>query len=95
MVVASEIQPRTVLKLDDRMYKVFHVVHHAGTGKMAGFTFLKLKDMRSAHLSERRFKPTDKLEDVDLTKKQMEYISTMMARCFPSWTQQPTSSTAS
>lgn len=56
------------------MYKELQVVHHTGTGKIAGFTFLKLKDIRSAHLSERRFKPTEKLEDVDLTKKQMEYI---------------------
>lgn len=72
MVLASEIQAGTAVKLGDRIYKVLEVIHHAGTGQMAGFTLLKLKDIRFAHLSERRFKPTDKLQEVELKKKQDE-----------------------
>lgn len=76
MVFASEIRAGTAVKLDDRMYKVLEVIHHAGTGQVAGFAVLKLKDIRFAHLSERRFKLTDKLEEVELKKKQMQYIYT-------------------
>ncbi|MEE9187368.1 MAG: elongation factor P [Bacteroidota bacterium] len=74
MVLASEIQAGTAFKLGDRIHKVLEVIHHAGTGQVAGFTILKLKDVQYAHLSERRFKATDKLDEVELTKKKMQYI---------------------
>lgn len=74
MVLASEIHAGAAVELHDRTYKVLEAIHHAGTGQTAGFVSLKLKNIRSAHVSERRFKLTDKLEEVDFARKQMEYI---------------------
>ena len=74
MILASEIRAGIALSIDDRLYRVLEVVHHSGTGQMAGFVLLKLQDVRTSRLSERRMKPTDKLEDVTLAKRQMEYI---------------------
>lgn len=74
MVLASEIKPGVALSIDNRLYRVLEVVHHSGTGQMAGFVLLKLQDIRTRHFTERRVKPTDKLEDITLSKQQMEYI---------------------
>jgi elongation factor P len=74
MLLATEIKVGMTLKLDDRLYRVLEVIRHAGSGQMQGFIELKLKDLRFGHFSDRRFKTTDKLEEVELTKKVMEYI---------------------
>lgn len=74
MVLASDIKEGTAIQLDGKLYKVLEVVRHAGSGQMQGFIEVKMKDIRYGHFADRRFKHGDKLEDVELTKKQMEYI---------------------
>jgi len=74
MVLASDIKEGTAIQLDGKLYKVLEVVRHAGSGQMQGFIELKMKDVRYGHFADRRFKHTDKLDEVELTKKQMEYI---------------------
>jgi elongation factor P len=76
MVLVTEIKPGITLKIEERLYKVLEIFRHAGSGQMHGFVELKLKDMHFGNFSERRFKMTDKLEEVELTKRQMEYIYT-------------------
>lgn len=74
MVLVSDIKEGMALNIDGKLYKVIEVVRHAGSGQMHGFIELKLKDIRFGHFADKRFKSTDKLEDVELTKKQMDYI---------------------
>jgi elongation factor P len=74
MILVSEVKDGTTIKLDEKIYKVLEAVHHAGSGQMHGFIELKLKDMRFGHFSDRRFKFTDKIEHVELDKRQMNFI---------------------
>lgn len=74
MVLVTDVKPGTVIRIEDRLYRVLEVVRHAGSGQMHGFIELKLKDMRYGHISDHRFKPTDKVDDVEVTKRQMEYL---------------------
>jgi elongation factor P len=74
MTTASEFKSGAALKLEDRLYRVLEAVHHSGTGQMASFVLLKLQDIRTRHLTEQRFKPADKLEEVTLSKRSMEHI---------------------
>jgi len=74
MVLASEIKEGTAIQLDRKLYKVLEAIHHAGSGQMHGFIELKMKDLRFGHFADRRFKHTDKLEVVELIKRQMHYI---------------------
>ena len=82
MVLASGIKEGSALQLDGKLYKVLEVVRHAGSGQMHGFIELKLKDIRFGHFADRRFKQTDKLEDVELTKRQMDYIYSDADACY-------------
>lgn len=74
MILASEVTDATALQLDGKIWKVLEVVRHTGSGQMHGFIELKLKDVRFGHFADRRFKHTDHLEDIELRKRQMEYL---------------------
>lgn len=74
MLLVTDIKAGMAIKLDDRIYRVLEVVRHAGSGQMHGFIELKLKDLRFGHFSDRRFKQTEKLEEIELTKKTMDYL---------------------
>lgn len=82
MVLASEVKEGTAIHLDGKLYKILEVVRHAGSGQMQGCIELKMKDIRFDHFTDRRFKYTDKLEDVELTKRQMEYIYSDADACY-------------
>jgi elongation factor P len=74
MILVSEVKDGAAIKLDGKIYKVLEVVHHAGSGQMHGFIELKLKDLKFGHFADRHFKFTDKVEYIELTKRQMDYI---------------------
>jgi elongation factor P len=49
---------------------------------MHGFIELRLKDLRFGHFADRRFKHADKLDDVDLSKRQAEYLYSDSEACY-------------
>jgi elongation factor P len=49
---------------------------------MHGFIELKLKDLKFGHMADRRFKQADRIEEVELTKRQMEYIFSDQDACY-------------
>ncbi len=82
MILVSEVKEGAALQLDGKLYKVLEIVRRAGNGQMHGFVELKLKDIRFGHFADRRFKQTDKLEDVVLTKRQMDYLYSDAQACY-------------
>ncbi len=82
MILASEVREGAALLLDGKLFKVLEVVRHAGSGQMHGFIELKLKDVRFGHFADRRFKQTDRLEDVELMKRQMDYLYSDPEACY-------------
>ncbi len=74
MVLAQDVKEGTALQLDGKIWKVLEVIRHAGSGQMHGFIELKLHDVRFDHFGDRRFKHTDRLDDIDLHKRQMEFL---------------------
>ena len=82
MILVSDVKEGAALQLDGKLYKVLETVRHAGSGQMHGFVELKLKDIRFGHVADRRFKQTDKLEDVELTKRQMHYLYSGAEACY-------------
>lgn len=82
MVLASEIKAGTAIQLDGKLYKVLEAIRHSGSGQMQGFIELKLFDVRFGHFAERRFKHTDKLEDVELRKRPMDFLYADGENCY-------------
>jgi elongation factor P len=74
MVLATEIKEGMALKLENTIYKVVDVKVHAGSGQMQGFVSTRLLNLSTGHYTERRFRTDEKVEDVELVRKPMEYI---------------------
>lgn len=82
MLHASEAKAGQVIKLEERLYKILEVNRHAGSGQMQGFVGLKLKDIRFGHVSEKHFKHGDKLEEIGLVKRQMDFLYADPEQCY-------------
>jgi elongation factor P len=74
MVLASNLKTGTILQIDRSLYKVLATDYHMGGGKMGGLVHVKLREVRSALLLDRKFKPDEKLDDVELERKAMEFL---------------------
>ena len=74
MVPASNLKTGTILQMDKNLYKVLATEYHMGGGKMGGLVHGKLKEVRTGLLLERKFRPDEKLDRVELDRKTMEFI---------------------
>lgn len=82
MVLVTEVKEGMTIRIDDRLFRILEVVRHTGSGQMHGFVELKLKELAFGHFSDRRFKQADRVDVVDLTKRQMEFIYADQEKCF-------------
>jgi elongation factor P len=63
-----------VVRLEEDLYRIIEADYHLGGGKMHGVVHTKLKNMRSAHVIERRFRQDERFEEVSLDRQNMEYL---------------------
>ena len=82
MILASDVKAGMALNLDGKLYKVLDVVRHTGSGQMHGFIELRLKDVLFGHFADKRFKHSDRLEEIELTKRQMEFLYSDTSSCY-------------
>lgn len=74
MLPASEIKSGMFLRMDKSLYKVSSVEYHMGGGKMGGLVHVKLKDIRTGLFIERKFKPEEKVDQVEVERRNLEYL---------------------
>jgi len=74
MIPASDLKTGMILRIERNLYKVVLAEYHMGGGKMGGLVHLKLKDLRSGLFLDRKFKPDEKLDNVELDRRTMEYL---------------------
>jgi elongation factor P len=74
MVIASELRGGVVVRIEGQIYKVLEVESKAGAAKMSGVVRTKLINMRSGTLWEPHFRPLEKLEDIELDRRMMEFL---------------------
>ncbi len=76
MQLVTELKTGSTIRLEGKLYRILEVVRHAGTGQMQGFMELKMKELSSGHITDKRLKMNDKVEEIELSKRFMEYIYT-------------------
>lgn len=76
MIIASEIKTGIAIKINDEVYKVIDVEHKTGTAKMASIIHIKILNLKTRTFKDMRLHPKDKIEDVELKKKMMQYLYT-------------------
>lgn len=76
MIESSGLKAGMVILLDGELHSVASAGHHAGGGQQAGAVFVKLRHLKTGHIKELRLHLSDRLEDVVLEHKVMEYLYT-------------------
>lgn len=74
MVIASQLRPGMVLRVGEGLLKVIGSAYHVGQGKMPGSVHAKLRNIRKGTYKELRWRPEERLDDVQLERQEMEFL---------------------
>jgi len=74
LVSASELREGMVVRIEGQVYKVLEVESKAGAAKMGGVVKAKLINVKSSRLWEPHFRPQERLEDLELERRTMEFL---------------------
>ena len=74
MVIASELREGMVIRIEGQIYKVLEVESKAGAAKMGGVVKTKLINVRSDRMWEPHFRPQERLEELELDRRMMEFL---------------------
>ena len=81
MVMASELREGMALRIDHKVYRVLEVESKAGAAKMGGTVRARLTNVHSGRLWDQRFRPLERLEDVELEKRKVEFLYSDGTNC--------------
>jgi elongation factor P len=70
---ASSLSPGMGVKIDGKLFVVTGIEHRT-PGNLRAFVQLTIKDVIKAQTLEKRYKPTDEIELIDLDRREMEYL---------------------
>ncbi len=82
MISVMDAKEGMTVRLDGKLLRVLGVVRHSGSGQMHGFVELKLKDLRTGHCFDRHLKQGEKIEEVVLVKRPMDFLYSDSDGCY-------------
>ena len=73
MISAGDFRNGTTFEMDGKVYKIVEF-QHVKPGKGAAFVRTKLKDVMSGNVLEKTFNPTEKVQEAQIERKDMQYL---------------------
>lgn len=73
MISAGDFRNGTTFEMEGKVYKIVEF-QHVKPGKGAAFVRTKLKDVMSGNVLERTFNPTEKVQEAQIDRKDMQYL---------------------
>jgi elongation factor P len=74
VIPAAELRAGTAFRHGGELLLATEAEYRVAAGKFGSLVFVKAKALKTGHLKELRFHPDDKVEDVELERRQMEYL---------------------
>ena len=74
MLHASDLKHGMIVRMDKNLYKIVAIDYHMGSGKMGGLVHVKLKDIRSGFFLDRKWKPEEKVDRIELDRRTLEFL---------------------
>jgi len=74
MVNASELQQGMVVRIEGQVYRVIEVEAKAAAAKLGGVVKAELSNVNTGRLWEARFRPQERLEDLPVERRNMEFL---------------------
>lgn len=81
MVTASELREGTIIRIEGQIYKVLEMESKAGAAKMGGVVKTKLINVRSGRPWEPHFRPQERLEDLEVERRTVEFLYAKGGAC--------------
>lgn len=81
MVIAAQLREGMAIRIEGQIYKVLEVEVKAGAGQAGGVVKTKLRNATSGRMWEPHFRPDERLEDLDLERKTMQYLYSDGGQC--------------
>jgi len=76
MVDASDLRGGMIIRIEGQVYKILEVASKAGAAKMGGVVKTKLINLKTGRVWEPHFRPQERLEDLELERRMMQYLYT-------------------
>ncbi|MEK6765918.1 MAG: elongation factor P [Planctomycetota bacterium] len=70
---AIDLRKGMMIKIDGELYTVSSF-HHVTPGKGRAHMQVSIKSLKQGNVTQRRFRPSDKVEDIYLDNRDMEYL---------------------
>lgn len=74
MVTASEMTEGMVVRVEGQVYRVLQVEAKAAAAKLGGVVKAELSNVKTGRLWEARFRPQERLEDLPVERRNMEFL---------------------
>ena len=74
MVLASELKQGTVVRVEGEVYRVLEVESKAAIAKLGGVVKAELSNVRTGRLWEARFRPQERLEELQVERHIVEFL---------------------
>jgi len=74
MVNASELQQGMIVRVEGQVYRVIEVEAKAAAAKLGGVVKAELSNVNTDRLWEARFRPQERLEDLPVERRNMEFL---------------------
>lgn len=81
MRVATDLRAGMAIRLAGELFRVLEAKFHAGAGQMKGFMQARLQSLKTGNITDRRFRPEERVEEVELSRQEMEYLYDDGDRC--------------
>ena len=75
MISAGDFRNGTTFEMDSQVYKIVEF-QHVKPGKGAAFVRTKLKNVMTGAVLEKTFNPTEKVQEAQIDRKDMQYLYT-------------------
>jgi elongation factor P len=81
MLTAVDLKEGMAIRIEGQIYKVLEVESKAGAAKLGGVVKTKLSSVGTGHIWEPHFRPQERIEEVELERRMMEYVFSSADSC--------------
>lgn len=81
MVMASELAHGMVIRWEGQVYRVLEVEAKAAAAKLGGVVKAELSNLRTGRLWEARFRPQERMEDLEVQRRNMDFLFRGVESC--------------
>ncbi|MFI5339296.1 MAG: translation elongation factor P [Candidatus Methylomirabilales bacterium] len=74
MVIASDLRSGMIVEVEGQLHRVLSAEYRAGGGKMPGAVHARLQDLGAGSVTDRRFRPEEKLATATVEPETMELL---------------------